>query len=53
MMGPRKFVASNTADALKMVKIEMGPEAMVLSTKDTPDGVEIVAISPEDLSKMS
>jgi flagellar biosynthesis protein FlhF len=52
-MGPQKFTASNTAEALKMVKAKMGPDAMVLSTKDTPQGVEILAITPEDLSNMS
>ncbi|MCX6403847.1 MAG: hypothetical protein NT032_08150 [Actinobacteria bacterium] len=52
-MGPQKFTASNTAEALKMVKAKMGPDAMVLSTKDTDQGVEILAITPEDLSNMS
>ena len=53
MMGPQKFTASNTAEALKMVKAKMGPDAMVLSTKDTDQGVEITAITPEDLSQLS
>ena len=52
-MGPQKFVASNTAEALKMVKAKMGPGAMVLSTKDTDEGVEVTAITPEDLSQLS
>ena len=52
-MGPQKFTASNTAEALKMVKAKMGPDAMVLSTKDTDQGVEITAITPEDLSQLS
>jgi hypothetical protein len=52
-MGPQKFTASNTAEALKMVKAKLGPDAMVLSTQDTADGVEITAITPEDLSKLS
>ena len=52
-MGPQKFTASNTAEALKMVKAKMGPDAMVLSTQDTANGVEITAITPEDLSKLS
>lgn len=52
-MGPQKFIASNTAEALKLVKAKMGPDAMVLSTKDTDEGVEITAITPDDLSKLS
>jgi flagellar biosynthesis protein FlhF len=52
-MGPQKFVAANSAEALRMVREKMGSEAMVLSTKDVPEGVEIVAISPDALSYLS
>lgn len=52
-MGPQKFIAANTTEALKLVRQQVGGDAMVLSTRDTPQGVEIVAISPEALSKLS
>ncbi|BEI39600.1 flagellar biosynthesis protein FlhF [Polynucleobacter sp. HIN8] len=52
-MGPQKFTASNTAEALKKVRLEMGADAMILSTSDTVNGVEIVAITPQDLAKLS
>jgi len=52
-MGPQKFTASNTAEALKKVRLEMGSDAMILSTNDTINGVEIVAITPEDLATLS
>lgn len=52
-MGPQKFIASNTTEALKLVRQQVGGDAMVLSTRDTPQGVEIVAISPDDLQKLS
>ena len=52
-MGPQKFSASNTAEALKKVRLEMGADAMILSTNDTINGVEIVAITPEDLATLS
>lgn len=52
-MGPQKFIAANTAEALKLIREHLGPDAMVLSTKDTHDGVEIVAITSEDLSHLS
>jgi len=29
-MGPQKFSASNTAEALKKVRLEMGADAMIL-----------------------
>lgn len=52
-MGPRRYVALNPADALKQIRAELGPEAVVLSNREVADGVEIVAIRPEDLAKMS
>ena len=52
-MGPQKFTAANAAEALKLVRQKMGPEAMILSTNDVGEGVEVVAITSEDLSTMS
>ena len=52
-MGPQKFIAANTADALKLIRAEMGPDAMVLSTKDTHQGVEVMAITSQDLANLS
>ena len=52
-MGPQKFIAANTTEALKLVRQQVGGDAMVLSTRDIPEGVEIVAISPEALSSLS
>ena len=52
-MGPQKFTALNTADALKKVRLELGADAMILSTSDTKSGVEIVAITPKDLANLS
>ncbi len=52
-MGPQKFTALNTAEALKKVRLEMGADAMILSTSDTKNGGEIVAITPEDLANLS
>ncbi len=52
-MGPQKFIAANTADALKLIRAEMGPDAMVLSTKDTDQGVEVMAITSQDLANLS
>ena len=52
-MGPQKFIAANTADALKLIRTELGSDAMVLSTKDTDQGVEIIAITSQDLANLS
>lgn len=52
-MGPERFVASSAAEALKLVRRALGPDAMVLSTKQTNDGVEILAITSDALDQMS
>jgi len=52
-MGPQKFCAANTTEALKLIRQQVGGDAMVLSTRDTAQGVEIVAISPSALNKLS
>lgn len=52
-MGPQKFTAANSADALKMVREKMGSDALVLATRDVAEGVEIVAISPDALAHLA
>jgi flagellar biosynthesis protein FlhF len=52
-MGPQKFTASSSAEALKQIRKRMGPDAMVISTMDIDQGVEIIAISSEDLASLS
>ena len=49
-MGPQKFYAASTAEGLRMVREKMGSDALILSSRDTDDGVEIVAISPDALA---
>lgn len=52
-MGPERFIAASAAEALKQVRRALGPDAMVLSTKETADGVEIMAITPDALDQLS
>jgi flagellar biosynthesis protein FlhF len=52
-MTPQKFVAPNVTEALKQVTQALGGDAIVLTTRDTTGGVEIIAISPTDLAKLS
>jgi flagellar biosynthesis protein FlhF len=52
-MSPHKIIAATTTEALKLVREQVGGDALVLSTRDTAEGVEIVAISPEALAKLS
>lgn len=49
-MQVKRFVAANMRLALNMVREEMGPDAVILSNKRVPDGVEILtAIDSADL----
>ena len=52
-MGPQKFTAPSSAEALKLIRTRMGPDAMVISTTDIDHGVEIIAISSQDLASLS
>ncbi len=52
-MGPQRFTAKNAAEALKQVRQALGPEAMVLSTRESDEGVEILAITPDGLDEVS
>jgi len=48
-MNVKKFNAANTRDALRMVRDEMGDEAVILSNRKTSEGIEIMAMTDEEL----
>jgi flagellar biosynthesis protein FlhF len=48
-MSAQRFVASNATDALRRIKAELGGDAVVLSSREVPEGVEILAIAAVDL----
>ena len=52
-MNARKFIAVNSREALKMVRVEMGPDAVILSNRKVPEGVEIVAMGSMELTRLS
>ncbi len=49
----RKFSANDTRSAMRLVRTELGDDAVILSTRQTGDGVELVSASgyDEDLVK--
>ncbi len=49
-MTPKVFIGCSTTDALLQVRTDIGPDAVVLSTRQVENGIEIVAISPKGLS---
>jgi flagellar biosynthesis protein FlhF len=48
-MNVRRFTARTARDALSMVRIALGGDAVVLSTKPSGDGVEVLAMAPEGM----
>jgi len=52
-MNVKKFTASTTREALRMVRDELGDEAVILSNRKVPDGIEIMAMTNEALSDMT
>ena len=50
-MNLRKFTAANTRECLRQMREALGPEAMIVSTRKTPEGVEIIGASAEDIAQ--
>ena len=48
-MNVRRFHARTARDALSMVRMALGGDAVVLSTKPSGDGVEVLAMAPEGM----
>ena len=42
-MTPKRFVAANAREAMQQVRAELGLDAVILSNRSVPEGVEIVA----------
>jgi flagellar biosynthesis protein FlhF len=49
-MNVRKFIAATGRDALRKVKDTLGPDAIILSNRSVPGGVEIMAVAAHDMS---
>ncbi|MHB1176017.1 MAG: flagellar biosynthesis protein FlhF [Sulfuriferula sp.] len=51
-MNVKKFTASNSRDALRKVRDELGPDAVILSNRSIDGGVEIMALANEDIAAL-
>lgn len=49
----KKFTAPTTREALQKLRAEMGEDAIILSTKQTAAGTEVLAASTEDLDQVT
>ena len=52
-MTVKRFFGDSARDALRKVKAALGPEAIVVSNKSVPGGVEIMAMSADSLEALS
>ncbi len=53
MMSPVRVCEANTREALRRLRAQLGPDALVLSNRRTPSGVELIAIAPRALELMT
>lgn len=49
-MNVKKFIAANARDALRKVKETLGEDAIILSNRGIPGGVEIMAVAARDMA---
>jgi len=46
-MSVRRFVGANSREAMRLVRAALGEDALILSNRSTPEGVEILALADE------
>lgn len=51
-MNVKRFTARTARDALALVREALGEDAVVLSTRPAPEGVEVLALAPEGMAKI-
>lgn len=51
-MNVRKFISPNARDALRKVKETLGSDAIILSNRGVPGGVEIMAVAARDMAML-
>ena len=51
-MNVRRFTAKSSREALRLVREALGEDAVVLSTKPSAGGVEVLAMAPESIGQL-
>ena len=49
-MNVKKFIAASAREALRKVKDTLGSDAIILSNRSVPGGVEIMAVAARDMA---
>jgi flagellar biosynthesis protein FlhF len=52
-MNVKRFTARTAREALALVRQALGDDAVVLSTRPSPDGVEVLALAPEGMARIA
>ncbi len=52
-MNIRKYAAATAREALRDIRNELGEDAVILSNRPTPQGVEIIAMNSDDIAHLS
>lgn len=52
-MNIRKFIAPTARQALREIRAELGEDAVILSNRNTPQGVEIVAVANDAMEQLT
>lgn len=52
-MNIRKFIAPTARQALRDIRSELGEEAVILSNRKVAEGVEIIALANEEITRMT
>lgn len=53
MVKVNRYIGKTAREALAAVKAELGPDAVVLSNRQVPGGVEIMAMSPDQMGELN
>jgi len=51
-MNVKRFTARTSREALALVRQAFGEDAVVMSTKPCPEGVEVLAMAPESVGQL-
>jgi len=52
-MNVKRFTARTAREALALVREALGDDAVVLSTRPSPEGVEVLALAPEGMARIT
>lgn len=52
-MSVQRFVGANNREVMRQVRVALGPDALILASRQVADGVEILAMAEQDVAPMT